>query len=164
MKAVVFDASILIDLFNKNLQGDCRAKLDYLVETLQKEHRKILIPTPAFTEFMVKADKARSEYLSILSSKAAFKLEPFGERAALECALLLAEALPTRERHRVGKVKFKFDWQIVAIASACKAEAIYSDDEDIARYAQRVDIPVYKTDALPLPQSARQEQIPFEKP
>lgn len=69
-----------------------------------------------------------------------------------------------RERHQVGKVKFKFDWQIVAIASACKAEAIYSDDEDIASYAQRVDIPVYKTDALPLPQSDRQEQIPFEKP
>ncbi len=38
MKAVVFDASILIDLFNKKLQGDRRAKLDSLVETLQKEH------------------------------------------------------------------------------------------------------------------------------
>ena len=33
---VVFDASVLIDLFNPRLKGDRRAKLDYLVETLQK--------------------------------------------------------------------------------------------------------------------------------
>ena len=42
---VVFDASVLIDLFNPRLKGDRRAKLDYLVETLQKKRATILIPT-----------------------------------------------------------------------------------------------------------------------
>ena len=162
--AVVFDASILIDLFNPRLKGDRKVKLEFLVETLQKDRSKILIPTPALTEFMVKADKARDEYLRSLSVKTAFKLEPFGERAAMECALLLAQALPMRERRQVSKVKFKFDWQIVAVAASCNAKAIYSDDDDIARYAERVNIPAYKTDDLPLPISARQEQIPFENP
>jgi hypothetical protein len=162
--AVVFDASILIDLFNPRLQGDRKAKLDYLVDDLQKTRSKIIIPTPAFTELMIRADKARDEYNRILSSKAAFKLEPFGERAAMECALLLAEALPARERRQITKVKFKFDWQIIAIASTCKATAIYSEDEDIFRYAKRVNIPVYKTEDMTLPQSSRQEQIQFDKP
>lgn len=162
--AVVFDASVLIDLFNPRLKGDRKAKLEYLVETLHKNRSKILIPTPALTEFMIKADKARDDYLRGLYAKAAFKLEPFGERAAMECALLLADALPARERRQVSKVKFKFDWQIVAIASSCNAKAIYSEDDDIARYAERVKIPVYKADNLPLPPSVRQEQLPFESP
>lgn len=162
--AVVFDAGILIDLFHPRIKGDRKAKLDHLVETLQKEHSKILIPTPALTEFMIKADKAREKYLEILSNKAAFKIEPFDTRAAMECALLLAEAWSAGERRKVNKVKFKFDWQIVAVAASRNARAIYSDDDDISRYAERVNIPTYKIDALPLPCSARQKELPFEKP
>ena len=80
----------------------------------------------------------------------------------MECALLLAEALTSKEKHNIGKTKFKFDWQIVAIASSRSAQAIYSDDEDIARYAKRIDIPVYKTEELIPPDSARQHEIIFE--
>ena len=160
--AVVFDASVLIDLFNPRLQGDRKTKLDYLVKSLQKERTKILIPTPALTELMIKAGKARDEYQRILSSRSVFKIEPFDTRAAMECALLLAEALAAKEQRIIGKVKFKFDWQIIAIAASRNAQAIYSDDDDIVRYAKRVDIPVYKTDNLPLPDSARQHELPFD--
>ena len=33
--AVVFDACVLIDLFNPHLKGDRKAKLDCLVKTLE---------------------------------------------------------------------------------------------------------------------------------
>jgi predicted nucleic acid-binding protein len=155
--AVVFDASVLIDLFNPRLKSDRKAKLDCLVETLQKQRSKILIPTPALTELMIRAGKARDEYQRILSSRSVFKIENFDSLAAMECALLLDEALAAKEKRNIGKVKFKFDWQIVAIAASRNAQAIYSDDEDISRYAKRVNIPVYKTDDLPLPDSARQD-------
>jgi predicted nucleic acid-binding protein len=161
---VVFDANILIDYFNPNLQGDRRAKVDHLAQTLEKKGDKIIIPTPALTELLVGAGKARDEYYKKLSSSRAFKIEPFNSRAAIECALLLAEAWSPKEQRKVAKVKFKFDWQIVAIAASCNVSAIYSDDPDIERYAKRVNIQVTKTDDLPLPDSARQYDLPLDHP
>lgn len=78
--AVVFDACVLIDLFNPHLKGDRKAKLDCLVKTLEKERTKILIPTPALTELMIRAGKAREQYQHILSSRSVFKIEDFDIR------------------------------------------------------------------------------------
>lgn len=90
--AVVFDASVLIDLFNKKLTGDRRARLDHLVASLKKQRTPVLIPTPALAEFLVKAGKARETYLQEITNRAAFNLVRFDQRAAIECALLLEEA------------------------------------------------------------------------
>ena len=157
--AVAFDASILIDLFNPRLRGDRRAKLDYLIAELHKRRTKILIPTPALTELMVRAGKAREEIHQKLSVKSAFQVTSFDSRAAMECALLLEEALDSRGKQQLSKSKIKFDWQIVAIAAAHNATNIYSDDGDIARYGKRANIAVIKTDDLPLPASALQGNL-----
>jgi|CXWL01.1.fsa_nt_gi predicted nucleic acid-binding protein len=157
--AVAFDASVLIDLFNPRLKGDRRAKLDHLVMELQKQRTKILIPTPALTELMVRAGKAREEIHEKLSVKSAFQITSFDSRAAMECALLLEEALDSKAKQQVSKSKIKFDWQIVAIAAAHNVTIIYSDDSDIARYGRRANIEVIKTDELPLPASARQGNL-----
>lgn len=157
--AVVFDASVLIDLFNPRLNGDRRAKLDHLVVELQKQRTKILIPTPALTELMVRAGRAREEIHQKLSGKSVFHIASFDSRAAMECALLLEEALDSKGKLQVSKSKIKFDWQIVAIAAAHNATTIYSDDGDITRYGKRADIVVIKTDDLPLPASARQGKL-----
>lgn len=162
MSVVVFDASILIDLFNPRLEGDRRAKLDYLVSNLQKQRTKILVPTPALTELMVYADKARDGYHQRLFSSSVFQIAPFDSRAAMECALLLAEALSAKERRKVTKTKFKFDWQIVAIAASRGVATIYSDDPDIERYGKRRGLAVTKTDNLPLPESARQRLLELD--
>lgn len=156
---VVFDASILIDLFNPNLKNDRRIKLDYLIETLQEKSIKILIPAPAFTELMVKAGSARNEYYARISKEKIFRIEPFDTKAAMNCALLLESAWSIRDGNQISKTKFKFDWQIISIAVSCNAQAIYSDDDDIFRYGERVKIPVYKTNSLPLPP---QGSLPFE--
>jgi hypothetical protein len=53
---VLFDAGILIKLLDPRTPDSQREKLDYLIATLQKTKTKILIPTPALSEFYVKAD------------------------------------------------------------------------------------------------------------
>ena len=160
--AVVFDASILIDLFSPRLSGDKRLKLDALVAELSKQRTKILIPTPALTEWLVHAGKARDAYFRALSRDNAFHVESFDLRAAAECALLLSEAWGKGEQRKVTHTKMKFDWQIVAIAASRGASAIYSDDADIARAATRVRIPVHSTDSLKIPESAKQRPFPFD--
>lgn len=160
--SVVFDANILIDLFNENLKGEKRTRLDFLVQNLIKSRTKVIIPTPSLTELLVRADKARERYLQKISSTSAFSVAPFDSRAALECSILLETAWSKSEQRKISHSKFKFDWQIVAIAASRGATAIYSDDGDIERAARHVQIPVYKTSVLPLPESARQEEIVFD--
>jgi predicted nucleic acid-binding protein len=156
---IAFDATVLIDLFNPRLKGDRRAKLDELVAQLQKSRSKILIPTPALTELLVRAGKAREEIHQQLSNKSKFQITPFDSRAAMECALMLEDALDTKSKHQITKSKIKFDWLIVATAAAHNATTIYSDDGDIARCGQRANIKVVKIDDLPLPASARQKKL-----
>ncbi|MDN5882602.1 MAG: PIN domain-containing protein [Nitrosospira sp.] len=157
--AVAFDASVLIDLFNPRLKGDRRAKLDNLIEELQKKRTKILIPTPSLTELMIRAGRARETIHQKLSVKSVFQITSFDSRAAMECALLLEEALDAGSKRQISRTKFKFDWLIVAIAAAHDATTVYSDDVDIALYGKRANLIVIKTDDLPLPASARQHNL-----
>ncbi|MDD5329309.1 MAG: PIN domain-containing protein [Sulfuricella sp.] len=157
--AVAFDASVLIDLFNPGLKGDRRARLDNLVAELQKKRTKILIPTPALTELMIRAGRAREAIHQKLSGKSVFQITSFDSRAAMECALLLEEALDAGSKRKISRTKFKFDWQIVVIAAAHDATTVYSDDGDIAHYGRRANLNVIKTDDLPLPASARQQDL-----
>jgi predicted nucleic acid-binding protein len=160
--AVLFDASVLIDLFNHRLVGERRARLDHLIASLQKQRTTVLVPTPAYAEFLVRAGKAREAYLLAFDRQALFRVEPFDQRAALECALLLEEAWSKGQQAKISHTKFKFDWQIVAIAASRNATAIYSDDADIAKAAARVSIPVHPTALLPMPASAAQSGLPFD--
>lgn len=159
--SVAFDANIIIDLLDKRVKGDQRAKLDNLIAELQKKRTKILIPTPTLTECLVYAGKAREAILQKLSGNSLFQIAPFDKRAAMECAFLLEEALNKGERRQVTNTKFKFDWQIVAIAASHDATIIYSNDADVARYGARANLTVIKTDDLPLPASALQSSIEF---
>ena len=158
---VAFDANILIDLFNPRIKGDRRAKLDGLLD--QHAKAKIIIPTPSLTEYLVRAGKARDELLAKLSTSRSFSIEPFDQRAATECALLLADHWDTSKRKHVTRTKFKFDWQIVAIALSRNVTRIYSDDADLHRIAQPLALDVKGIDELPIPDSARQTKMPFGK-
>ena len=89
--SVAFDAPVLVDFFNTKLSGDRRAKLDDLVATLEKSKTKIVIPTPALTEVLIRAGKAREEIYNLLVRKSAFEVAPFDARAAMECSILLED-------------------------------------------------------------------------
>jgi predicted nucleic acid-binding protein len=157
--SVVFDATVLVDFFNPKLTGDRRAKLDDLVGTLEKTKTKIVIPTPALTEVLIRAGKAREEIHNTLTRKSAFEVAPFDVKAAMECSLMLEEAWSSAEKRAITKTKFKFDWQIVAIAATRRVSAIYSDDGDVAKAAARTGIRVVQIDDLALPASAKQGKL-----
>ncbi|MFD2857474.1 hypothetical protein ACFSZS_25900 [Seohaeicola zhoushanensis] len=62
------------------------------------------------------------------------------------------------------KTKVKFDRQIVAIAKTEGAHTIYSDDEDVCKYARRAKINSISTHQLALPPEDLQLSINFGQP
>ena len=131
-----------------------QARIRQLVESLDEQRGKILIPTPALAEFLVKAGNDGSAYLSELNNSSVFEVVPFDERAAIECARQVASA---REGGRKKTdfdgswQKIKVDYQIVAIAVVNMADLIYSDDRDVQALSNRVDMAVRGIEDLPEP-------------
>lgn len=126
---VAFDASILIYVIDEHAQPPidaatglavdrCHERVTHLLETLQQQNAKIVIPTPALAEVLVRAAKGGPERLRILSSSKHFRVAPFDERAALEFAARQAERIAAGERApATTRAKAKFDDQIAAIAA-----------------------------------------------
>jgi predicted nucleic acid-binding protein len=93
---------------------------------------KIIIPTPALGEVLVKAQQAAPELLRYLTSSKHFRVAPFDAMAAVEYATMHGARLGKTITNRA---KAKFDEQIVAIARVENAAIIYSDDADIVKLA-----------------------------
>lgn len=149
---VAFDASMLIDLFNTNLHGERRLRLDLLIKHLEERKQKIVVPAPAYTEFMVGAGGARQDYQVRIDQTKHMRIEPFDKRASVECAFMLHKALATRDRSNITKTKIKFDWMIVAIAKATPGvNCIYCGDADVMRYASSAGLDAIHVNSLPLP-------------
>jgi len=170
---VAFDASILvyviddqakppIDLATEKPVDRCHERVLHLLESLQQQNAKIIIPTPALAEVLVRAAKGGPEFLRILSSSRHFRIAPFDERAAVEFAARQAERIAANIRApATTRTKAKFDDQIVAIAAVENATTIYSDDKDIAKLAEG-RFGVIKIAAIPLPPESAQGKLPFE--
>lgn len=159
---VVFDAGILIKLFGKKTPAEERQKLEYLVDTLQKAKERIVIPTPALSEYLVKAGAATEEVLEQFRKSGVFRVAAFDQRAAVEYALAIRRALEQGNK-RGGSTatwaKVKFDWQIVSIAKVASASRIYTEDDDVKRYATTAGIPASSINELPLPPDAKQGKL-----
>lgn len=174
---VVFDATILLAF----LQSDCppprhpetnepidrfRERIDYLIQRLDKDKEKIIIPTPALSEILVRADLAGPEYLDRINSASVFRPAPFDERGAVEVAAMTRNALASEGGKFDGLngtyAKIKYDRQIVAIAKVEGAKTVYSDDKNIYKFAGRYGITVIRIADLPLPPEERQQDLGFE--
>jgi hypothetical protein len=159
---VVFDAAIALFLFSEHVgipidsatgQPVDRPKerIDYLLEDLQRTKTKIIIPTPALAELMVRAGKAGPAYLAKLELSGAIKVEAFDKRAALTVAWLARQPGDRPRNPADVYAKIKYDRQIAAIAKVCGATAIYTDDGNVKSYAKRLQIVAYGLSELPLP-------------
>lgn len=157
---ILFDAGILIKLLDTRTSNAHCDKLDFLVTGLQKSKSKILIPTPALSEFYV---KATPDVLSSFKGRSAFVIVPFDERAALECAINIADALRIGNKKGVQPdgswQKIKFDHQIVAIAKVNGASTIYSEDAGLRKFAASLGIPALCTDDLPESPESKQQSL-----
>jgi predicted nucleic acid-binding protein len=157
---VVFDASFLIPLLDPKVQGhgDVDARIDSLFRTLDKVRKKIIVPTPVLCEVLIGAEQAAPRYLDIIGGSSRFKIVPFDVRAAVEAAAAHREALRGGDKKEGARSwpKVKFDRQIVAIAKVEGADTIYSNDDDIVRFAARDKIQVVTLAMLPAPADEQQ--------
>jgi predicted nucleic acid-binding protein len=157
---VLFDAGILIKLLDAKTPDGQREKLDYLIATLQKTKTKILIPTPALSEFYVKADP---DVLANFKGKSAFIIASFDEKAALECSISVADAILSRDKKAAQPdapwQKIKFDHQIVAIAKCNGATTIYSEDAALRKFAELLGLKALSTDDLPENPASKQHKL-----
>jgi hypothetical protein len=58
----------------------------------------------------------------------------------------------------------KVDRQIVGIAKAAGADALYSDDEALRREARSFGVLAFSVSEIPLPAAARQRSLVFTPP
>lgn len=171
---VAFDTSVLVYFFDEQARppldpasgapvSECKDRLDFLIATLQRDKAKIVIPTPALGELLVKAQQAAPEWLDMLHKSKHFKIAGFDERAAIEFAATQAERLASGQKSEgASRAKAKFDDQIVAIAAVERATVIYSDDPHIKRLAG-TRFEIIGVSDLPLPRRDAQFNFPFNQ-
>jgi predicted nucleic acid-binding protein len=132
-----------------------KERIEYLVQRLNNAKTKIIIPTPALSEALVRAGAVASQQIvDHLQRYSVFSIESFDTRAALEVAAMSREALVKGKKRGASDAtwaKVKYDRQIVAIAKVHGATTIYSDDGDIAVLGKRAKIEVVGLADLPLP-------------
>lgn len=129
-------------------------RIEKLLEDLDSESERIVLPTPVLSEFLILVGKDAPAYLEKLSGMRNILIKPFDEVAAIELA-----AIEVEDRSRGSKrggsaspwAKLRFDRQIVAIAKTNGARRIYSDDEDVIGFASKIGIEAISTWQLPLP-------------
>ena len=178
--SVAFDATFLLPLLNPNVRGPLdpatnqplefvRERLDYLVDGLENDRTKIIIPTPALSELLVHAGNAGLVYLDRFRQSRSFKIEPFDERAALEVALAIRHNIDQMGKKRGAQAtetwaKVKFDQQIVAIAKVNSATILYSDDEGLREFAAQAHLTVVRLRELPLAPKEPQMRLDLKLP
>ena len=148
---VCFDASVLIDLFDPRPTNVRKQRLDVLVPDLEQSKQKIILPAPAYSEFLIGAGRAREAYHKKIENMSNFFIEPFSKRAAVECAILLADVYSKKEQRGISKTKIKYDWMIVSIAKAINATCMYTSDGDIKRACERIGMQYVMIDSIALP-------------
>jgi len=172
---VVIDATILMlflrpetahhrDSGHEDPIEDVPARLTYLIARLERSRSKLLIPTPALSEVLVRANEGANRLVEELKKRSVFQIEAFDERAAIEVAAMTRIAIDQNDK-RAGSpdtwAKVKFDRQIVAIARVHSASTIYTDDEGLKTIAEGQGIDVVGLADLPLPPKNAQGEFDF---
>lgn len=129
-------------------------RLEHLVERLDTDRARIVVPAPALAEFLVVAGDDGPSYLSVISKQAVFRIEPFGTVAAVEAAAATHAAMARNDKKSGATGPWqcvKADRQIVAVAKQHGATEIYSNDSDMRKIASASGIKVVAVWELPLP-------------
>jgi predicted nucleic acid-binding protein len=168
---VVFDTAVLLLLMDPNARSDVdqgAKRVEHLIKTLAVDKELIVVPTPVLSEILVRAGAAMQGYLDILNGSAAFRIVPFDQKAAIECALAIRDSLDRGGVHvdsgdpDVSRSKVKFDRQIVAIAKAEGAHTVYTNDDDVVRYAHQAELKARRPADLDLPPEDPQQSLDLE--
>jgi len=142
-----------------------RERVEYLLECLAESEERVILPAPAFAEFLVLAGSDAPKYLSAIRDNAIFRIEPFDEKASIELAdMEITARAAGNKRGGAGDSewqKVKFDRQIVAIAKSHGVSRIYSDDPHIHNHGKDCGIQVLALSDLPV-RPAFQEKLDLQ--
>lgn len=161
---VVFDSVILTIVLNEDsdVPNDpvtekpivrARERIEYLIEQLAEQGEQIMIPSPVLGEVLVVAGSAGLRYVKELLESAVFRIEPFDTRAAIELAEITKAALAAGDKKSGVDAPWqliKIDRQIVAIAKTAGARRIYTNDGNLATFAENAGIEVIPIQKLPM--------------
>jgi hypothetical protein len=139
-------------------------RVDFWVQSLHKAKQKIIIPTPALSEVLVRAGLGGLRYVDILQKAAVFDLRDFDKLAAVELALLTQQAIKAGDKKAGSKEpwqKIKLDRQIVAICKVARVSTLYATDPSLASFAKMAGMNVVGVHELPLP--AESPQLTLDK-
>jgi hypothetical protein len=101
-------------------------RIGQLIEDLDSESERMIVPTPVLSEFLVLAGNDAPEYLNRLGEKKNLLVRPFDEKAAIELAAIELEDRKTSGKRGTSNspwAKIRFDRQIVAIAKDQRSQA-----------------------------------------
>lgn len=171
----VFDVSFLILLLHPDANPpkdpetgkpveNTRDRIEHLVKTLENKKEKVIIPSPALAEFLVKADKAGADYLRIMESNRFLQVSSFDKRAAVELAVMTREALNQGDKKGGSDEpyqKVKIDRQIIVIAKAAGEKTLYSNDVALKTFAESAGIRVVTVAELDPPPESTQRPLDF---
>jgi predicted nucleic acid-binding protein len=162
---VVLDCNALITLCGP--ECDDKHRLEHLLAELDKRKGRVVLPTPAIAEFLVKADSASLGIQKALMRRSGIVVGNLDMKAAVELSLIDGSSIGRGDKKdSVGEPwqKIKIDRQLVAIAKVAGAELIVSGDQGVATVAMRVNIECVRVEDLPFPDSARQGKIEYVEP
>ncbi|MBX7147094.1 MAG: PIN domain-containing protein [Alphaproteobacteria bacterium] len=155
-----------IDHTTGNPVEHARHRIFSLIQELEREKSKIIIPAPALSEVLVRAGDDIQSCLNIFQKSPVFQIKPFDTLAAVEVAAIIRKAIDGGDKR--GNVnstwaKVKYDRQIVSIAKIHGAKVIYSDDDDIHIHAKEVNIKTVRLVDIPVPSETSQYPLFFNE-
>lgn len=155
---VGIDASIALAIWFPDVRCSvpkAKERVEYLLEYLEMKNEKILIPTPALSEILVRAGAAGIEFVNQIGRSSRFEIAGFDQMAAIEVALAIANAKKAGNKRGASVptdswAKIKFDHQIVAICKVKQVRILYSDDPALCNFAESHDLRTANLSDLPL--------------
>lgn len=140
------------------------ARLDALFTEVSKVHGRLIIPTPALAEFLMRSGAAGTAWVEALQRKQAVKVVSFDARAAAECAAIhrRAEAAGGKRAHAKPDEawqKIKVDRQIAAIAIVERSDLLVSGDANLRTVCESNGLRAKTIGELAVPDAARQRTI-----
>jgi hypothetical protein len=162
---VIFDSNFLLLLLDPDADiptdpatgrplTRAKERLEHLIARLSQQREVIGIPTPVMAEVLVHAGPAGPQYLAIIGNSSGFRILPFDLRAAVEVAVMTANAIASGDKKGGSAApwqKVKIDRQIAAIGKVEGASTLYADDRDVVRLAKTVGLATVSSWELPLP-------------
>lgn len=127
---ILIDNNVLVQLLTD------RAASDKLVRYLQ-QNKSLVIPTPVVAEFLAYDYPKRVPFFMQMKNTCA-QIAPFNEKAAVICGEL-ASKLDAIKANK-PKQKVKIDLQIVSIAVSMNIKSILTQDDDIRKIVELLQL------------------------